>query len=315
VNTGGSGLFVVLEGVDGAGTTTQAARLRTALAQRGTAALVTREPTPGPIGSVLRQALGHRFVVPTAEGPKAPSWQTMALLFAADRLDHLDAEIVPALLRGETVISDRYDLSSVAYQTATAPLDEAAEATRWVRELNRHARRPDLTIVLHVRAEVAEARRRGRGGAVDLYETSELQRRLVAAYREAEVLCPGDTFVHLDGEKTPDEVAADILAATLASLGAPHGTQAPGRLSNELDRFGAFSARSRRCLRFVVPRSAWWSALASSRPRRLSRSAARTKRTSLPLVAPQQPPPRLPWPESPRPRSAPSPPGTCAAKT
>lgn len=217
------GLFVVLEGVDGAGTTTQAERLRRALSALGERALTTREPTPGPIGSVLRQALTHRMIVPSSAGPKAPSWQTMALLFAADRLDHLDAEIVPALSEGRIVISDRYDLSSLAYQTATAPAGEEATATAWVRELNRHARRPDLTVILHVRAEVAEARRTGRGAAVDLYETSELQRRLVAAYRAAETLRPEDVFVHLDGEKSEDEVAADVLAAVQAvrSPGAP----------------------------------------------------------------------------------------------
>lgn len=216
IKTHASGLFVVLEGVDGAGTTTQAERLRRSLSALGERALTTREPTPGPIGSVLRQALGHRFVVPTADGPKAPSWQTMALLFAADRLDHLAAEIEPALAEGRIVISDRYDLSSLAYQTATAPPDDEASATDWVRELNRHARRPDVTIILHVRAEIAEARRQGRGGAVDLYETSELQRRLVAAYRAAETLRPEDVFIHLDGEKTEDEVARDILAAVQA---------------------------------------------------------------------------------------------------
>ena len=215
------GLFVVLEGVDGAGTTTQTERLRRSLSAAGERALATREPTPGPIGSVLRQALGHRFVVPSARGPKAPSWQTMALLFAADRLDHLEAEVLPALAEGRIVISDRYDLSSLAYQSASAPPDDEASATAWVRELNRHTRRPDVTVILHVRAEIAEARRQGRGGAVDLYETSELQRRLVAAYRAAESLRPEDVFVHLDGEKAEDEVAADILAAVRAVRGAP----------------------------------------------------------------------------------------------
>jgi dTMP kinase len=162
------GLFVVLEGLDGAGTTTQTERLQRRLAAAGHTVHTTREPTPGPIGAVLRQALTHRLVVPSAGGGKAPSWQTMALLFAADRLDHLDAEILPALARGAIVISDRYDLSSLTYQSVTAPADEAEAAVRWVRELNRHALRPDLTLVLNVRAEVAEGRRKGRGGPVDL---------------------------------------------------------------------------------------------------------------------------------------------------
>ena len=212
-----TGIFVVLEGVDGAGTTTQCARLRESLTSRGIASLVTREPTAGPIGSLLRQALGHRLVVPTPKGPKAPSWQTMALLFAADRLDHLESEILPALTAGVCVISDRYDLSSLAYQSATAPEGKEAEAIRWVRELNRYAQRPDLTVVLHVSAEVAEARRAGRGGAAALYETADLQRRLVQGYARAEELRPADRYVHLDGDKIADEVAAEVLAAVLSA--------------------------------------------------------------------------------------------------
>lgn len=213
-----SGLFVVLEGLDGAGTTTQTARLREVLAGAGHTVHTTREPTPGPVGAVLRQALTHRLVVPGASGPKAPSWQTMALLFAADRLDHLDAEILPALAAGSIVISDRYDLSSLTYQSVTAPPEQAASAVRWVRELNRHARRPDLTLVLNVRAEVAEGRRQGRGGAVDLYETSEVQRRLCAAYRDAEAFVPGDVVVHIDGEEPAEAVTKALATAVFSRL-------------------------------------------------------------------------------------------------
>jgi dTMP kinase len=211
------GLFVVLEGLDGAGTTTQTERLQRRLRDAGHAVHTTREPTPGPIGAVLRQALTHRLVVPGVAGPKAPSWQTMALLFAADRLDHLEAEILPALAAGQIVISDRYDLSSLTYQSVTAPEGEADDAVRWVRELNRHARRPDLTLVLNVPAEVAEGRRKGRGGPVDLYETSEVQRRLCTAYRDAESFVPGDVVVHFDGEQ-PAEAITEALAKAVLSL-------------------------------------------------------------------------------------------------
>lgn len=208
------GTFVVLEGIDGAGTSTQAERLRAHFASRGLPAVVTREPTAGPVGSLIRLALTHRFVVPGVSGPRSPNWKTMALLFAADRLDHLEAEIVPNLLDGVSVISDRYDLSSLAYQSATAEADiDPVETLAWLRSLNRYARRPDLTLVLDVPAAVAEQRRRRRGGAAELYEYEGLQARLAEAYRDAARLVPGDCVHHVDGNRPPDEVTADLAAA------------------------------------------------------------------------------------------------------
>lgn len=210
------GCFIVIEGIDGAGTTTLVARAAEALRARKLPVYTTCEPSGGPIGSLVRQALGNRFVVPGAFGPHAPGWDTMALLFAADRLDHLDAEISPALRDGVIVLSDRYDLSSLAYQTAAAGPDEAevvAARIAWIRELNRRARRPDLTLVLDVSDEVAAKRRRARGRPSDLYEDADLQSRLAAVYAEAEKLVPGDRLVHVDANRSADEVLADSLAA------------------------------------------------------------------------------------------------------
>src|SRR6218665_1791663 len=98
--------FVVIEGVDGAGTTTQSHRLLRALSERGVEVHMTREPSTGPIGTLLRQALTHRLVTP---GGHAMRWETMALLFAADRTDHVQVEIEPALRQGKFVVCDRYD--------------------------------------------------------------------------------------------------------------------------------------------------------------------------------------------------------------
>lgn len=212
------GSFVVLEGIDGAGTTTQAGRLAARFAGRGLPMVITREPTTGPVGSLIRQALTHRFVVPGVHGGRPPSWKSMALLFAADRLDHLEAEILPNLMDGVSVVSDRYDLSSLAYQSATAD-DESPGTVEWIRDLNRHARRPDLTVVVDVSAETAARRRRARGGTAELYEVTELQERLVAAYRNAETLVPGDRVVHVDGEAAPDDVEAAVYAAVVALRG------------------------------------------------------------------------------------------------
>ncbi len=205
------GLFIVLEGVDGAGTSTHARLLADALGARGLPVHVTREPSDGPVGSLIRQALTGRLVVPSMGGGRAPGWRTMALLFAADRLDHLDAEIRPNLRDGVTVVCDRYDHSSVAYQATTAQGEEGA--LQWVRAINGHALRPDLVIVLDVPAEVAARRRHARSGRRELYEDEELQRQLAAFYRDIERHFPEDRVVHVDADRPVEEVAADVLAA------------------------------------------------------------------------------------------------------
>jgi dTMP kinase len=210
------GAFIVVEGIDGAGTTTMVERLVAEWRARGERVHGTCEPSRGPIGALIRQVLSHRVVVPGEGGPRAPGWATMALLFASDRLDHLEAEILPRLRGGVTVISDRYDLSSFAYQSATAPSSGAAageDTIDWIRALNRRARRPDLTLVLDVSPEVAEGRRGVRGAGRELYEQSELQTRLARAYAEAELLVAGDHIVHIDANRSVEAVFADAVHA------------------------------------------------------------------------------------------------------
>lgn len=203
------GRFVVLEGIDGAGTTTHVARLTQRLRQEGGRVLPTREPSDGPIGTLVRQVLTGRLVV---AGGRAPSWTTMALLFAADRTDHVEAEVEPFLATGGVVISDRYDASSLAYQSAMSGGDASAAVT-WIRELNRHARRPDLVIVLDVAPEIAAARRQSRGEPAQLYEQNEFQRHLAAFYAELPRHMPSDKIVLVDGNGTVDEVHERVFAA------------------------------------------------------------------------------------------------------
>jgi len=217
------GSFIVVEGIDGAGTTTQAELLANWFRTRGLPAHTTHEPTDGPVGSQIRQVLTNRLVVCGITGPRAPAWTTMALLFAADRLDHLESEILPNLLDGVTVISDRYDLSSLAYQSATATGSEleAAKVITWVREVNKHARRPDLTIVLDVDPEVAAKRRRKRGNSTELYEESDLQKALAKAYLQAEKFVPGDTVMHVDGNGSKETIHEAIVEAVRKARGEP----------------------------------------------------------------------------------------------
>lgn len=207
-----AGSFVVIEGVDGAGTTTQVAQLATALRKRGVKTRETREPSSGPVGALLRQFLTGRLVTPHPDGPRGPSWQTMALLFAADRLDHVAAEIEPWLAEGACVLSDRYYHSSVAYQALTAAGGDLLSHIAWIRSLNGQARKPDLTIVLDVPASEAGARRRARGG-VELYDADELQARLVDFYAGLDRHFPGERIVHVSGVGSIEQIARDVLSA------------------------------------------------------------------------------------------------------
>jgi dTMP kinase len=198
--------FIVLEGIDGAGTTTQTGLLVAALRASGLKAHGTREPSDGPIGNMLRQVLTGRIQMP--ETKHTPRWAELALLFSADRLDHLSAEVLPRLARGECVVSDRYDHSTIAYQSAFAR-DEGAIA--WLRELNRFARRPDITFVLDVSPAEARARREARAGARELFDDDDLQARLGAFYGQIDVHFPADNLVHIAADGGVEGIAAELL--------------------------------------------------------------------------------------------------------
>lgn len=211
------GHFIVIEGIDGSGTTTQCAILSERLGDRGLPSHTTREPSDGPVGVLIRQVLTGRIVTPSQHGARPPTWATMAALFAADRLDHLEAEIHPNLHDGVTVICDRYDHSSVAYQTVSGGGSE--EISSWVLELNRHARRPDLTLVLDVDPEVAATRRGTRSGSPELYEVSEMQVELAKFYGKIDEIFPNDRIVHIDANQDVDGVAEAIWAEVMELRG------------------------------------------------------------------------------------------------
>ena len=205
----GKGRFVVLEGIDGSGTTTQAARLASRLRAAHVPVRTTREPSDGPMGNVVRQVLTGRIIVP---GGRAPGWATMALLFAADRMDHVESEIEPFVADGGVMLSDRYDASSLAYQSVSSGA-ESREAVEWIRSLNRYARRPELTIVLDLLPDVAAERRTQRGEAAQLYEQNEVQRALAVFYKDLPRHMPNDRILIVDAFGTVDEVHARVWAA------------------------------------------------------------------------------------------------------
>ncbi|QQR91627.1 MAG: dTMP kinase [Myxococcales bacterium] len=203
------GHFIVIEGIDGAGTTTHSTLLAKLLRAKGLPVFLTHQPSQGPVGAMLRQVLTGRLVVPGVQMNRPPTWSTMALLFAADRMDHLQAEIIPNLKDGVTVICDRYDYSSVAYQSLSA--GDVPGAAAWVRDLNRFARRPDLSIVIDVTPEEAARRRLSRMVGRELYDEDELQKDLASFYLNIHEHFPKDTIRHVAGDRSIEEVRAEIL--------------------------------------------------------------------------------------------------------
>lgn len=206
---GNDGLFVVFEGIDGAGTTTQAARYASYLRSRRRLVHVTGEPSGGPMGSLLRLMLKQRVTLSSHHRES-----TMTLLFAADRIDHIESEISPHLRDGYVVISDRYELSSIIYQSIGIEDEtERKKFVAWIRECNRYAMQPDITVVIDVDPDVAEHRRRMRGGASDLFEEPELQSRLARAYLKAEELVGSERLLHVDGNGDVDSVTTAVTEA------------------------------------------------------------------------------------------------------
>jgi dTMP kinase len=205
----GAGRFLVLEGIDGAGTTTQLSRLADALRQEGYRVLTTREPSDGPVGLLIRQALTHRL---TGPGGSALPEELLALLFASDRMDHLTSVIDPALATGAVVLSDRYVLSSFAYQGLQLPLS-------WIEALNSRARRPDLTLYLEVDSRTARARRGARGGKPELFEGDQFQEKVAASYRRLlRKHGRSQRVVRVDGGRPPEQVTSQLLRAARAVL-------------------------------------------------------------------------------------------------
>src|SRR3569623_550396 len=192
-------LFIVLEGIDGSGTTTQLERVTAALGASGRRVVATREPSTGPIGVLVREILAGKHANPdgtTLDG------RAMALLFAADRRDHLTREIEPALASGFDVVSDRYLLSSLAYQ--------AVEADRvWVERLADGVRAPDLTLLLDVDIGVAAQRRLKAGRPVERYGADGTLARVTENYRKLARVVPN--VVSLDGGAPVDDVTTAIL--------------------------------------------------------------------------------------------------------
>jgi dTMP kinase len=200
-------LFIAIEGLDGSGGTTQAGRLTAWLQHRGYEVVATREPSQGLVGRFIRKALDPA----TDHGRLGDG--VLPYLFAADRRDHVDTVVIPALQRGAAVVTDRYYHSSFAYQ---APVMGFAA----VAALNDSFPPPDLTVILDLPVEVCLERVRARGGAPERFEALHRLREIQDAYESVIVYCRSrdENIVRIDAGGTPDEVHQAVVAAVEALL-------------------------------------------------------------------------------------------------
>ena len=198
------GFLVAIEGLDGSGTTSQARLAAANLKRLGIPSHLTREPSDNPIGRLIRNFIVGNYGFDGS--PIDPA--TLALLFAADRLDHLQREVEPQIAQGRVVVSDRWYHSSLAYQSPPG----GDLSMQWVREVNVRSRVPDLTIFLRVDPEIAAKRRVAAGRAQELFDDQETQRRVYAGYVSALEFVEerGERVVYLNGEDPVEVVEVHI---------------------------------------------------------------------------------------------------------
>lgn len=194
------GLFVALEGGEGAGKSTQARLLRERLEAEGHAVVLTREPGDTLVGARVRELL-----LDPATGRMSD--RTEALLYAADKAEHVESVVRPALERGQVVVTDRYVDSTLAYQGAGRALDPAD--LEWVARWSTGDLRPHLTVLL----DLDPARGMGRFEGRDRIESEGLEFHL--RVREEFLRLAGgdpDRYAVVDADTAPETIAGQVWA-------------------------------------------------------------------------------------------------------
>lgn len=200
-----SGTFISFEGIDGSGKSTQARRLAQALQDRGTSVILTREPGGSPGAEEIR-----RLVL---EGD-VDRWsaETEILLFTAARRDHLEKTILPALARGDVVITDRFADSTRIFQGITR-----GDLTDTVDKLHdlMIGREPDLTLLIDIDPAEGLRRATARAGTEMRFEDMGLAFQTKARAGFLALAAKDRRFRVIDGARDPDSVARDVLAAVI----------------------------------------------------------------------------------------------------
>lgn len=203
------GKFIVLEGIDGSGKSSQVGPLVGRLEGLGLRCRADREPTGGPVGSLIRQIFMGRV---TADN------RVIAALYAADRIDHLVNEVdglCAAVDSGVTVVSDRYYFSSYAYQSVDVGMDWVIQAN----SLSAGLLRPTLTVFLDVPVDVALERIRKNRFVEEIFDHEDRLRRTRELYFQAfERLRDVENVAVVDGTGSQEQVAERIWSAVLACL-------------------------------------------------------------------------------------------------
>jgi dTMP kinase len=195
--TGNKGAFICIEGLDGSGKTTQA-KLLVAKLQKSHKAIYTAEPSRGKIGAFIRNIClySEKRLSPVVE----------ALLFAADRIDHIENEVMPSLDQGKLVVSDRYLYSSLAYQGASGL------SLEWIEKINELALKPDLAVFINVDPKTVMRRLKPKKSIMENLETQKKVRDIYLKFVKKGEL------VKLDGDGTRTEVAEALFSTVLKFL-------------------------------------------------------------------------------------------------
>ena len=192
------GVFICIEGLDGSGKTTHAHRLVRNLQENRFDAIYTTEPSRGELGTFIRGTI--------LEGKKRVPRVVETVLFAVDRVEHINKDVKPSLKEGKIVVSDRCVYSSLAYQGA-AGLD-----LEWIEEINRFALTPDLAIYIDVPPEVVVTRIRRKKSVMERLET---QRRVQKVYMR---FVDNGKLMLIDGDRKKGDVEQNLLTVMLDFL-------------------------------------------------------------------------------------------------
>jgi dTMP kinase len=191
------GVFICIEGLDGSGKSTQAKLLTKKLNKARYKAIYTAEPSQGKIGKFIRKRLFEQKRMPIS---------AEALLFAADRIEHVQNEVAPALNEGKIVVSDRYVYSSLAYQGS------ADLSLEWIEAVNANAKKPDLCIFIDVEPSVVLERLKRKKSVMENLETQQKVRNIYLKYVEKGEL------LRIDGGKSKPEVLEALYAQVVDFL-------------------------------------------------------------------------------------------------